>query len=183
MRIISGQLRGRRLRAPEGRATRPTSDRVREALFNILSSRIGGAAFLDVCAGSGAVGLEALSRGAEKAVFVEHSRRALEHLEANIEHCGVASQSRIIPKEAVAALKALIGRGEQFDVVYVDPPYDADLYPTILQLLGLSELVAADGVVIVERWTRDRLPAEAGSLRHYRDVRHGNSTLAFYERI
>ena len=76
-----------------------------------------------------------------------------------------------------------IAKGEQFDVVYVDPPYDADLYKTILQLLGLSELVAEDGVVVVERWSRDRLPAEAGSLRHYRDVRHGNSTLAFYERI
>lgn len=164
-------------------ATRPTSDRVREALFNILASQIEGAAFLDVCAGSGAVGLEALSRGAEKAVFVEHSRRALEHLEANIENCGVAKQARIIPKDAVAALKALITKGEQFDVVYVDPPYDADLYQTILQLLGLSELVAEDGVVVVERWSRDRLPAEAGSLRHYRDVRHGNSTLAFYERI
>lgn len=136
-----------------------------------------------MCAGSGAVGLEALSRGAERAVFVEHSRRALEHLEANIERCGVEDKAKIVPKEAIAALKSFVTRGDQFDVVYVDPPYDADLYQSILQLLGLTELVAPDGVVVVERWSRDRLPAEAGSLRHYRDVRHGNSTLAFYERI
>jgi len=164
-------------------ATRPTSDRVREALFNILASRIDGAAFLDLCAGSGAVGIEALSRGADRAVFVEHSRRALEHLEDNIERCGVADRAQIIAKDAVAALKALITREEEFDIVYVDPPYDADLYKSILQLLGLSELVAPDGIVVVERWTRHRLPGEAGALRHYRDVRHGNSTLAFYERI
>lgn len=182
VRIISGEQRGRRLRAPEGLATRPTSDRVREALFNILSTRIQGANFLDVCAGSGAVGLEALSRGAERAVFVEQSRRALEYLESNIEACGFQDRSRIVPKDAVSALKALIARDEQFDVVYVDPPYEADLYAPILQLLGLSGLVAPEGIVVVERRSRDRLPAEAGVLRHYRDVRHGNSTLAFYER-
>lgn len=181
MRIISGNLRGRRLRAPEGLSTRPTSDRVREALFNIVASRVPGARFLDVCAGSGAVGLEAISRGADEAVFVEHSRRALEQLEENILHCGVDDQTRIVSKDVLAALKALEASGERFDISYVDPPYDAGLYKSILRLLGGGVLVAEDGIVVVELRTRDSLPDVAGELRHYRNVRYGDTTLAFYE--
>jgi 16S rRNA (guanine966-N2)-methyltransferase len=176
-------MRGRRLRAPDGFATRPTSDRVREALFNIIAPRVSGSRFLDVCAGSGAVGLEAISRGADEAVFVEQSRRALEQLESNIEACGAGRTTRIIAKDALAALKALAARDEEFDIVFVDPPYDAHLYKPILRLLGMSDLVAPEGVVIVERRSRHDLPPEAGALRHYRDVRYGDSTLAFYERI
>lgn len=183
MRIIAGSLRGRRLRAPDGLATRPTSDRVREALFNIIAARVPGARFLDVCAGTGAVGLEAISRGAEEAVFVEQSRRALEQLESNIEQLGVGGSTRIVGKEAVAALRSLASREEQFDIVYVDPPYDAELYRPILRLLGVSALVAPDGLVVVERHTRHDLPLEVGDLRHYRDERYGESSLAFYERI
>jgi 16S rRNA (guanine(966)-N(2))-methyltransferase RsmD len=183
MRIISGFLRGRRLRAPDGLATRPTSDRVREGLFNILAPRIEGSRFLDVCAGSGAVGLEAISRGADSVVFVEQSRRALAQLEENIEMLGVDASTRIVPKEAVAALKTLAAKEEAFDIVYVDPPYDAELYRPILRFLGRSDLVAPDGVVIVERRTRAVLPLELGPLRHYRDARYGESSLAFYERI
>lgn len=183
MRIISGQLRGRRLRAPEGQATRPTSDRVREALFNIIAARVPGARFLDVCAGSGAVGLEAISRGAEAAVFVEQSRRALEQLEDNVERCGVGDQARIVHRDALSALKSFEAGGERFDLVYVDPPYDAGLYRPVLRLLGMSDVVAPDGLVIVELRTRDRLPDDAGELRHYRDERYGDTTLAFYERI
>jgi 16S rRNA (guanine966-N2)-methyltransferase len=183
VRIISGELRGRRLRAPEGLATRPTSDRVREALFNIISARVPGARFLDVCAGSGAVGLEAISRGAERAVFVEQSRRALEQIEDNVERCGVAERTRIVPKDAVAGLRGLLASGERFDLVYVDPPYDADLYRPVLRFLGATEIVEPDGLVVVELRTRDGLPDEAGDLRHYRDERYGDTTLAFYERV
>ena len=183
MRIISGHLRGRRLRAPEGLSTRPTSDRVREALFNILGADVQGARFLDVCAGSGAVGLEALSRGAESVVFIEQSRRALEQLESNIEHCGVGEAARIVAKDVLAALKALVGTETTFDIVYVDPPYDAGLYRPILKLLGVGGLVSPEGLVVVERRSRDHLPAEAGELRHYRDVKYGDSTLTFFARV
>lgn len=171
------------MRAPEGLATRPTSDRVREALFNIISSRVPGSRFLDLFAGSGAVGLEALSRGADDAVFVEQARRALELLEDNVERCGVSDRSRILGKDAIAALKALEAGGQRFDLVYVDPPYDAGLYKQVLRFLGMSELVEADGLVVVERRSHDALPDEAGALRHYRDERYGDTTLAFYERL
>ena len=182
MRIISGELRGRRLKAPTGLATRPTSDRLREALFNILGAEAVGSRVLDLYAGSGAVGLEAVSRGAESVVFVEHSRRALALLEENVEHCGARDAVRIVPKDAVAALKALASQGLEFDIVYVDPPYDAGLYAPTLGLLGTGGLVAPDGVVVVERHTHQHLAPEYGDLRHYRDVTHGGSTLAFFRK-
>ena len=182
MRIIAGNLRGRRLRAPDGQATRPTSDRVRESLFNIVSAWIPGARFLDLCAGSGAVGLEAISRGAESVVFVEPARRALAQIEENIERCGVADRARIVGKDALSALRSLAVAGEQFDVVYVDPPYDAGIYKPVLMVLGTDDLVAPEGIVVVEARSRDRLPDEAGTLRRYREVRYGDTTLAFYER-
>jgi 16S rRNA (guanine966-N2)-methyltransferase len=182
MRIIAGELRGRRLRAPDGQATRPTSDRVRESLFNIIAARVPDARFLDLCAGSGAVGLEAISRGAASAVFVDQSRRALEQIEENIERCGVDDRVRILGRDALSALRTLAAAGDQFDLVYVDPPYDANLYKPILRLLGTVDLVAPDGLVAVELRSRDRLPDDAGALRHYRDVRYGDTTLAFYER-
>jgi 16S rRNA (guanine(966)-N(2))-methyltransferase RsmD len=182
MRIISGEFRGRRLKAPAGLGTRPTSDRLREALFNILGAEVAGSRFLDLFAGSGAVGLEAASRGAESVVFVEHSRRALALLEENIESCGAGETSRIVPKDVVGALRSFAAQGLEFDIAYVDPPYDAGLYGTVLGMLGRGELVAPDGVVVVERRARGELADEYGALRHYRDVTHGDSTLAFYHR-
>ena len=158
-----------------------SEDALRAAIAADLAAHVPGARFLYVCAGSGAVGLEAISRGADEAVFVEQSRRALEQLEENIAHCGVEEQARIVPKDALSALKAQAAAEERFDLVYVDPPYDAGLYRPVLRMLGTGELVAPDGIVVVELRTRDSLPDEAGRLRHYRDVRYGDTTLAFYE--
>jgi 16S rRNA (guanine966-N2)-methyltransferase len=180
MRVIGGELGGRRLRAPAGMATRPTSDRLREALFNILGADVVGSRFLDLFAGSGAVGIEALSRGAEYAVFVESSRRALEILEDNLHACGLAGRARIVPKNAVSALRLFEAAAERFDVAYVDPPYDAELYTRVLYGLGRSDLIAADGLVVAERRSNATLLPEYGRLRNYRDVRHGDSTLAFF---
>jgi 16S rRNA (guanine(966)-N(2))-methyltransferase RsmD len=156
---------------------------VREALFNIIASHVPNSRFLDLCAGSGAVGLEAISRGAQEVVFVDQSRRALAQIEHNIERCGVEDRARIVGKEVLAALKALAACGERFDVVYVDPPYDAGLHRPVLRCLGTTELVASDGLVVVEFRTHDPMPEEAGELRHYRNERYGDTTLAFYERL
>ena len=155
---------------------------MREALFNILGAEIVGARVLDLFAGSGAVGLEAISRGAESVVFVEQSRRALALLEVNIELCGAAESARIVARDALSALRSFAAQGFQFDITYVDPPYDANLYAPALALLGTRDLLAPDGVAVVERRSRDRLAGEYGELRHYRDVTHGGSTLAFYHR-
>jgi 16S rRNA (guanine(966)-N(2))-methyltransferase RsmD len=179
MRIIAGELRGRRLRAPSGLATRPTSDRLREALFNILGAEVAGSRFLDLFAGSGAVGLEAASRGAEEVVAVENSRKAFAILEANVELCGMRERVRLVPKDAAVALKAFDADRTQFDIVFVDPPYESDHYSRVLPLLGSLAVVAADGLVVVERDARRPLLDVYGVLRKYREVTHGGSTLAF----
>src|SRR4030095_7866962 len=115
MRIIAGIYKGRRLRTLSGHQLRPTSDRLRETLFNVLQSRIQGASFLDVFAGSGAIGIEALSRGAKIAVFIESARRAVPILEENLAQCGIEDNARVIARDAIAALKFLASSGDRFD--------------------------------------------------------------------
>src|SRR5438046_7649966 len=127
MRVIGGIHRGRRLRAVRGLAVRPTSDRLRETLFNILAPRIGGSRFLDICAGSGAVGIEALSRGATEVTFIERSRQACVAIEANLASLGI-TRSTIIKHDAAASLKKLARESAQFDLVFFDPPYASEIY-------------------------------------------------------
>src|SRR5689334_11571765 len=128
MRVIAGIYKGRRLKTLEGSALRPTSDRMRETLFNILAPRIEGARLLDLCAGSGAIGIEALSRGAAHVTFVEASRKAASVISENLRHCGIRENYRFIARDALAALKYAARDNQQFDIIYFDPPYDSDLY-------------------------------------------------------
>jgi len=161
---------------------RPTSDRLRETLFNILAPRIDGSRFLDICAGSGAVGIEALSRGASRAMFIDKSRRACAAIEANLVSLGI-DEKDIVNRDAMSALKRLAENQEQFDVVYFDPPYASEIYPQVMEMLGMTRLVSDEGVVVVEH--RAKVPPEEqyGELRIYRNVRQGESALAFYARV
>src|SRR5271170_7257478 len=151
MRVIAGQYRSRALAAPKGRETRPTSDRLRETLFNVVAPRIEGAAFVDLYAGSGAVGIEALSRGAREAVFVENAESALRAIRANLAALGIKRGYALQPRSAAAALKRLVAAGPTADIVFLDPPYEsADEYEAVLGLLGgeCFGLLAPDAVVI-----------------------------------
>ena len=150
-RIIGGEFRGRVLAAPKGSATRPTAGMVREAFFNICRHSMEGGAFLDLCAGSGAMGLEALSRGANSATFVENDALAAKTLRKNIELLAVVARTTVIVGDAVKALGQLKRSDKRFDVIYVDPPYDAQvLYDRILNDLDSSRLLADDGDLFVE---------------------------------
>ncbi|HJQ22340.1 MAG TPA: 16S rRNA (guanine(966)-N(2))-methyltransferase RsmD [Blastocatellia bacterium] len=180
MRVIGGIYRSRRLRAVEGMSVRPTSDRLRETLFNVLGARVAGSRFLDLCAGSGAVGIEAISRGALAAVFVEQSRRACRVVEANLEALGISGATTLICRDAVAALKQLEGSRAPFDVIFFDPPYASDLYTSVLGYLGESALVAADGVLVVEHHAKLPPASDTGRLQRYRQLKQGESALAFY---
>lgn len=181
MRVIGGLFRGRRLRATPGQAVRPTSDRLRETLFNVLAPRISDARFLDICAGSGAVGIEALSRGASRATFIDASRRACSVIEANITALGVTGHATIINRDAVAALKRLASAGEQYDIIFVDPPYQSEIYSQVIELLGASALLSDDACVIVEHRAKTPPASDAGDLRAYREIKQGESALTFYE--
>jgi len=176
MRVIAGALKGRALQAPEWEGLRPTSDRLRETLFNILAPRIDGSRFLDVCAGTGAVGIEALSRGAAWVTFVEEDRRAVALIEANLRHCKVPDGYTIERRNALARPAVLTGG--PFDIVFLDPPYaQRSLEPWLH--VAASHL-APGGLVIVEHASRLDAPPSVDALAATRRLRQGDSALTFY---
>jgi 16S rRNA (guanine(966)-N(2))-methyltransferase RsmD len=182
MRIIAGTYRSRTLEAPAGLATRPTSDRLRETLFNVLAPRIEGAAFLDLYAGSGAVGIEAMSRGAGQATFVERTPAALKVLRANLASLGLTAGFRIAPG-GVAAFLRRPDRGVSFDLIFLDPPYDASTeYATALSLLGgaAGGFLAERAMVIAEHRRKEQLKDEYGGLKRTRLLEQGDAALSFY---
>jgi 16S rRNA (guanine966-N2)-methyltransferase len=187
MRIIAGRYRSRRLVAPAGMATRPSSDRLRETLFNVLAPRIEGARFLDLYAGSGTVGLEALSRGAAHVEFVERAPAALAVLRKNLAQLGLTEGFRIHGAGVGAVLRkmkpAKLNSGAAFDVVFLDPPYDAAAeYAATLGLLGgdAAGLIAENGLVIAEHRRKERLDEQYGPLGRTRLLEQGDAALSFY---
>ena len=182
VRIIAGEFRSRTLKAPPGMATRPTSDRLRETLFNVLAPRIEGSAFLDLYAGSGAVGIEALSRGAANVALVERAAPALKVLRANLERLGLTAQVGVHAVAVSNYLKQPAAR-PAFDIVFLDPPYDAENeYASTLGLLGGSSrgLLKPGATVIAEHRRQDQLPESVGTLMRTRTLRQGDATLSFY---
>jgi len=181
MRVIGGTYRGRRLRTLAGLSVRPTSDRLRETLFNIISSRIADSRFLDLCAGSGAVGIEALSRGASHVTFVDSSRHASSVIQSNLDDLGIAENVSVISRDAAAALRHLDTSEESFDIVFFDPPYASEIYDQVLKRLGSARLVSSGGLVIVEHLAKTPPKLESGMLSLRRELKQGESALAFYE--
>ncbi len=180
MRVIAGRYRGRRLFALPGDAIRPTINRLKETYFNIVREEIEGARFLDICAGSGSMGIEALSRGAAEVVFVEQSRQALKVLQRNLERCGIDSGYRIVAGDLFHELPRLNAVGERFDLIFFDPPYFRDLYRRTLTLIGKSRLLAPDGILAADHFKKTEIPDTAGRLTRSRMVRQGDSVLSFY---
>jgi 16S rRNA (guanine966-N2)-methyltransferase len=174
MRVIAGQYKGRNLKSPPSMKVRPTSDRMRETLFNVIAPRIEGARFLDLCAGSGAVGIEALSRGASHATFVDRSRRMCKLIEANVELCRIPEEKyEIYNSEANEFLRS--SKAESWDIVYFDPPYREDYLKT-LELLGSMSI----GLVIAEHHHKTALPEIVGDLQRSRILKQGDSSLSFF---
>ena len=189
MRIIAGHYRGRVLKSPPSMQVRPTSDRLRETLFNILAPRIEGVRFLDLCAGSGAVGIEALSRGARFATFVDRSRKMCALIEANLALCGINDdESEIFTSEAREfAHQARTKRdmsGDGWDIVFFDPPYSIDYAPTLAEFGATdSRLLRAGGILIAEHHHKTDLGDSFEAMRRWRIVKQGDSSLSFYETV
>ena len=180
MRIIAGSLKGRRLKTPDWDGLRPTSDKLRETLFNILAPRIARARVVDAYAGTGAVGIEALSRGASDVTFVEPDRRAQALIAENLAHCRITTGYNIVGASALRAFQSF-DKDAMFDIILLDPPYaaaDAEV-AGILAVAGGH--VIASGVVVLERGRRRPAPDGAGLLGRSRDVVSGASALTFYE--
>lgn len=183
MRVIAGEYKGRKLKSPPSMQVRPTSDRLRETLFNVIAPRIGDARFLDLCAGSGAVGIEAVSRGAAFTTFVDRSRKMCGLVEANLDLCRVPEdQTEVVNMTAEDFLKQSRNRDtEPWDIVFFDPPYEHD-YLEVLRLAGANGVLSDGGLLIAEHHHKKELPGNVGPLKRTRVLKQGDSALTFYER-
>ncbi len=183
MRIIAGISRGRRLRTLRGLDLRPTSDRLRETLFDVLASRVNHCTFLDCYAGTGAVGLEAGSRGARRIVFVESNRRAAALIRQNALSLGLLLNWEVLTVPVLRALAQLERAGEKFEICFLDPPYRyTEECLKALELLCRSRLLERQGTLVVEHSRRTALPESVGKLVRFRQVCQGDSVLSFYAR-
>lgn len=178
MRVIAGAFKGRNLKSPPSMQVRPTSDRLRETLFNVIAGRVPGSRFLDLCAGSGAVGIEALSRGAAHATFVDRSRKSCQLIESNLELCRVPEEQRdIYCSEVVEFVKQ--HQSNPWDLIFLDPPYK-DNYPLLLSVVSSANVLEENGLLIVEHHHKTELPETTGNLRRTRVLKQGDSSLSFY---
>jgi 16S rRNA (guanine966-N2)-methyltransferase len=181
MRVISGKFRGRRLRGPDGLDLRPTGDRLKETLFNILGSNIAGARVLDVFGGTGAIGIEALSRGASEAVFVEIAASAHRLIRKNLELCGMEAGCRILRQDVFMALRFLAREGFKANIVFFDPPYNWKPYGDLLDLVFGKGLLSQPSRVVIEHHRKAAIPESGAGYHRSRIVRQGDHCLSFYE--
>ncbi|MDH7568066.1 MAG: 16S rRNA (guanine(966)-N(2))-methyltransferase RsmD [Armatimonadota bacterium] len=186
MRVIAGTARGRLLRSARGAALRPTTDRVRESWFSMVGHRVAGAAFLDLYAGTGAIGIEALSRGAARCTLVEKNRRCAECIRENLKVLGELDPgtARVWQMDALAAIAALHAAGEVFDLVFADPPYGEQEAPgkTLTVLGAAGSLLARGALVTIQHSRRVPLPESTGLLRRVDERDYGDTRLSLYER-
>jgi 16S rRNA (guanine(966)-N(2))-methyltransferase RsmD len=180
MRVIAGALKGRRLVTPGGRTTRPTADQVRIACLDTLMPYLADGPFLDLFAGAGGVGIEALSRGAPAAVFVEQDAHALRALRENVAALGLEATARVVRGDAERALLRLAEAGERFAVVFLDPPYASAATPGVLAALDAGHALAPGAVVVVQHGTKVPPAAPAGALTPWKERRFGETTLTFF---
>lgn len=187
MRISGGTVKGRRTatrrllkKKPTGERLRPTSSKVREALFDILRDKIAGASFVDLYAGTGTVGFEALSRGAGRAIFVEPEELRVRTMKSSVDDFGFQDRALIIRGKAKEFLQRAAAAGERFDIFFVDPPYDSEEIERVFPLIGDGDLLERDGIVIVEHFFKKKVPETAGRLKVNRSYGYGDTTLTFY---
>jgi 16S rRNA (guanine(966)-N(2))-methyltransferase RsmD len=179
MRVISGISKGRKLATPKNRSLRPTSDRVKESIFNILRGEMEGKVVLDLFAGTGNLGIEALSRGAKKVVFVEKGRQALRLIQRNLVQFGLDGRSEIIPKDANRAIGILRRRGEFFDLILMDPPYEKGLIQKTLTKLNSHQIYYMDSILVIEHHRREALPHPVNGWNLIRQRRMGDTVISF----
>lgn len=179
MRIISGTSKGKKLRPLRGQAIRPTSDRVKESIFNILGEEVEGKHVLDLFAGTGNLGIEALSRGAIRAVFVEREKSAIDLIKQNLSHCGFNDRSHIIRGEVERAIPQLRRKGEVFDLIFMDPPYRKGLAQETLEILHAQPVHHEDSILVIEHDRREPLPDTVAGWNLVRQRRIGDTVIYF----
>ena len=181
MRVVSGTCKGRPLKAVPGASTRPTTDKVKESIFNIIGPYFEGGKVLDLFAGSGGLGIEALSRGMDEAIFVDREYKAVSTVRANLEACNFTKQAEVYKNEAERALKALIKREMAFDLIVLDPPYKKQKLVDILTTITEHDLLDDDGIIVCEHGHDVELPDEVASLTRWKHELYGTIQISIYE--
>ncbi len=179
MRVIAGKYKGRKLEAPLDMSVRPTTDKVREALFDILMSDVPGSVFCDLFAGSGAIGIEALSRGAEKCWFCDADRASMRLIKTNLRICGAGEEARTVTGDYRKALRKI---QDKVDVFFIDPPYQSGVYESCLSQIEILDLLSDDGIIILEHDLRTDTPDETDGLEKVKDHRYGKTVLSIYRK-
>lgn len=182
MRIITGIAKGRAIKAPEGQNTRPTSDRVKEALFNIISKKIYGANVLDLFSGTGNLGLEALSRGAKACTFVEHNNSTYKTLSFNVETLGFTSSSELYKGDAFEVLERLGRIGKKYDIIFLDPPYSMGLIEKSVKKINELMIMEQNGVIVSECDEKDIIPEKINDIKTYRIEKYGRTKIYFWNK-
>ena len=177
MRVITGIAGGRKLKSPEGEAVRPTADHVKQAMFNILQFDLEGRRILDLFGGTGQLGIEALSRGAREAVFTDSSRTSIQLIRENLKRCGL--EGKVLQTDALSYL----ARGEKFDVIFIDPPYDGGLYQAILERINAVDNLTEGGIIVCEARAGTELPELSAPYFKLRERRYGNVKICIYSKI
>ncbi len=181
MRVIAGKYRSQPLASPKGRDTRPTSDRLRETLFNILAPQIQDAVFADLFAGTGAVGIEAISRGARQVYFAENAKISLQTLRHNLDRLQIRDQAIVEPAGAMPLLRRLVKEEIKLDLIFLDPPYKDQLaYETVLRFLAEQPILHVNAIVVVEHSRRFSLPNLNTQMQAYRRIEQGEAALTFF---
>jgi 16S rRNA (guanine966-N2)-methyltransferase len=173
MRVVSGVLKGRGLKAVPGNSTRPTTDKVKEAIFNMIGPYFNGGIGLDLFAGSGGLGIEGLSRGLEKVIFVDLDRKAIQTVKENLRDCQIENQAEVYRNEASRALKAVSKREIRFDYIFLDPPYKKQQLIKLMEMMDSANLLRDRGVIVCEHGSETQLPIEIGRFEQIRHEEYG----------
>lgn len=181
LRVISGKARGLKLDSPKNQDVRPTTDRVKESLFNIINPYIRESNILDLFAGTGSLGIECLSRGAKNCVFVDKSKDSINIIKSNVKKARVENESTILNIDFKDAVKRLSSQNQKFDVIFMDPPYYENMFIECLKIIDELNLLYEDGIIVVEHDTKDLFDESIGNLVKSRDKKYGNTTLTFYK--
>ncbi len=181
MRVVSGTRKGKILKAVPGSSTRPTTDKVKEAIFNMIGPYFDGGLGLDLFAGSGGLGIEALSRGAEKVIFVDKDGKAIQTIHENISNCGFEENAEVYRNDSDRALKAIKKRELSFELIFLDPPYKKQQLVKLLEIIDKENLLATKGKIICEHGTDIHLPDSVGHLNVQKREKYGIIAVTIYE--
>lgn len=180
MRVVSGKYKGKTLKAVPGNSTRPTTDKVKEALFNIIGPYFDGGLCLDLFAGSGGLGIEALSRGVDKVLFIDRDGKAIQTIHDNLKQCQAEEQAEVYRNDANRALKAIIKRELIFDYIFLDPPYAKQQLKEIIEVIDNNGLLSEEGLIVCEHSTDVKMPPTIQGLTQIKQETYGIITISIY---